>query len=90
MDSSSLDEKLFLFQIFLYEKMKKIKSNKKVWYHEICLKWKRYSEFHTLFKDFLENKKHFFQYFRIIPEKLIELNKNFINKLKNSQHSMGK
>lgn len=45
------------------KKKKKIKRN--IWYYEICLKWKRYSEFHNLFKDLLNDEKNFFQYFRM-------------------------
>lgn len=66
------------------------KSNRKIWCREICLKRKRYGEFRTLFKNLLEDKKQFFQYFRIITEKYNELNKKFTIKLRNAQHSTRK
>lgn len=73
MDSS--DEELYLLQILLSEELRqeKIKRRKRKWCHEICQKRKEFGEFHTLFKDLLDDEKKFFQYFRMSHEKYCEL-----------------
>ncbi|KAG8334000.1 hypothetical protein J6590_099128 [Homalodisca vitripennis] len=67
--SSSEDEDLFLFCLLQSEEEKRQKT---MWVHPINENRKKYGEFH-LFPDLLKDKRKFFQYFRMSPEKFYEL-----------------
>jgi hypothetical protein len=74
MDSS--DEELYLFQLLFDEEMKHKRGSKRkrsTWVHDICLKRKIFGEFHTLFKQLLQDEKKIFQYFRMSYDKYSEL-----------------